>query len=79
MTLSVCAGTMRLRSHSSLSQLTSSLVGYGRTQAGIARDLGVSASFVSAVFKGDKAPTPAMLDLAGIERRTEFYVKERDG
>lgn len=52
------------------------LVGYGRTQSDIAKEVGVSPAFVSAVFKGHKPATSALLALAGVERRTEFYLRE---
>lgn len=50
------------------------LVGFGRTQADIAREAGISRAWVNKVLNGRQAPAPAMLRLAGIERRIETRV-----
>lgn len=48
------------------------LVTYNRKQADIAKQCGVSRAFLSAVLKGKKKPSQAILSLINVERVTAY-------
>lgn len=52
------------------------LVTRHKTQNQIADELGCSPQFVSAVFSGRKKMNAAMLDFIGMEKVTEYRVKQ---
>lgn len=57
------------------------LINYDYRQADMAKDAGVSSAYLSAVLKGRKRPSDAILKLIGVEKTktiTYSYVKVKE-
>lgn len=55
-------------------ELLRSQISYGRRITGLAKELGVSQAFMSAVLLGQKRMTDDMLKFIGVERRTTYVL-----
>lgn len=55
-------------------ELLRAQISYGKRITGLAKELGVSQAFMSAVLLGQKRMTDDMLKLIGVERRTTYVL-----
>jgi len=55
-------------------ELLRAQISYGRRITGLAKELGVSQAFMSAVLAGQKRMTDPMLKLIGVERRVTYFL-----
>ncbi len=55
-------------------ELLRAQISYSRRITGLAKELGVSQAFMSAVLLGQKRMTDDMLKLIGVERRTTYVL-----
>jgi len=52
------------------------LITYERNQTDLAKEIGVTRSYVYQVLSGKAPPSPRMLEMISVERRTQYVLVE---